>query len=226
MALIQCPECKAEISDQAAFCPHCGYPLRAAPARTPVASAPRPAKKKTWVFALIALALLVLACVAYLVIQGQRPKPIVFEQADGTFSVPEAAEIKGEVLSPSDKALIDRYLRQSASEYNELVGQEEIEYKAFFRNTLKTDASRISAIQDYDPALGESAVSPVLSLMTEISIVALTASVNWGGLPRMMTVTPEHMDALRTAWLAAAEYYYNGNADPYLTLIASYESQG
>ena len=27
MALIRCPECNREISDQAAACPGCGYPL-------------------------------------------------------------------------------------------------------------------------------------------------------------------------------------------------------
>ncbi len=31
MALINCPECSREVSDQAAACPHCGYPLRAKP---------------------------------------------------------------------------------------------------------------------------------------------------------------------------------------------------
>ena len=35
MALIRCPECGKEVSDQAAACIHCGYPLRTAdlPAR-------------------------------------------------------------------------------------------------------------------------------------------------------------------------------------------------
>lgn len=28
MALINCPECKKEISDQAKTCPHCGFPLK------------------------------------------------------------------------------------------------------------------------------------------------------------------------------------------------------
>jgi len=28
MALIQCPECGREISDKAASCPHCGYPIQ------------------------------------------------------------------------------------------------------------------------------------------------------------------------------------------------------
>ena len=31
MALISCPECSHEVSDQAAACPHCGFPLRAKP---------------------------------------------------------------------------------------------------------------------------------------------------------------------------------------------------
>ena len=29
MALVSCPECRREISDQAPACPGCGYPLRA-----------------------------------------------------------------------------------------------------------------------------------------------------------------------------------------------------
>lgn len=28
MALIACPECKGKVSDRAAACPHCGYPVR------------------------------------------------------------------------------------------------------------------------------------------------------------------------------------------------------
>jgi len=40
MALISCPECNGEASDQAAVCPHCGYPLNE-PAAAPVA-------KKKW----------------------------------------------------------------------------------------------------------------------------------------------------------------------------------
>ncbi len=32
MAMIQCPECNKEISDQARSCPGCGYPLRPDPA--------------------------------------------------------------------------------------------------------------------------------------------------------------------------------------------------
>ena len=28
MALIECPECKREISDKATSCPHCGVPIR------------------------------------------------------------------------------------------------------------------------------------------------------------------------------------------------------
>ena len=27
MALINCPECKKQVSNSALFCPHCGFPL-------------------------------------------------------------------------------------------------------------------------------------------------------------------------------------------------------
>ena len=39
MALISCPECSHEVSDQAAACPNCGFPLRskAPPVTTPPA---------------------------------------------------------------------------------------------------------------------------------------------------------------------------------------------
>lgn len=36
MALVTCPECKASISDQAANCPRCGFPTRAAPSHEPL----------------------------------------------------------------------------------------------------------------------------------------------------------------------------------------------
>ena len=38
MALIPCPECSRQISDKAAFCPQCGYPMNPAPR----ANVPRP----------------------------------------------------------------------------------------------------------------------------------------------------------------------------------------
>lgn len=30
MTMMNCPECRGEVSDQAAACPHCGYPIRGA----------------------------------------------------------------------------------------------------------------------------------------------------------------------------------------------------
>ncbi len=37
MALIKCPECGKEVSDKAAVCIHCGYPLQEAAAAAPAA---------------------------------------------------------------------------------------------------------------------------------------------------------------------------------------------
>ncbi len=44
MALIDCPECGKQVSDQAVACPHCGMPLKpmAAPAQPPPMLPPRP----------------------------------------------------------------------------------------------------------------------------------------------------------------------------------------
>ena len=56
MALISCPECGREVSDQAPTCPHCGTPIaRPAPPppqTPPPAVPPQPAKKKTSCFTL------------------------------------------------------------------------------------------------------------------------------------------------------------------------------
>jgi hypothetical protein len=46
MALINCPECGAEISDRAPACPRCGCPMQmvSAPASAPVAPSPAPSQ--------------------------------------------------------------------------------------------------------------------------------------------------------------------------------------
>ncbi len=88
MALITCPECKQQISDQATSCPNCGYPLAQSsdplgctPQNTepePMASTTviaKPAKKKRAV-AIIGAVCAILACVVvFIMIQvGQKSK--------------------------------------------------------------------------------------------------------------------------------------------------------
>jgi zinc-ribbon domain len=56
MALIRCPECKREISDQATACPECGYPLpgrnAAFPGWLPFGTRPMEYKSKRTIFGL------------------------------------------------------------------------------------------------------------------------------------------------------------------------------
>lgn len=46
MALMGCPECKRDVSDQAAACPHCGFPLRAHTPNPPFDSALPPIRQE------------------------------------------------------------------------------------------------------------------------------------------------------------------------------------
>lgn len=41
MTLIACPECKKEMSEQAAACPHCGHPSAARPVATRAPKGPK-----------------------------------------------------------------------------------------------------------------------------------------------------------------------------------------
>ncbi len=42
MALVSCPECKADVSDRAANCPRCGYPIAAQQAHAAAPMPPHP----------------------------------------------------------------------------------------------------------------------------------------------------------------------------------------
>ena len=74
MALVQCPECKQEISDQATACPHCGAPRPGATASGSQAASssgapqPRPGRG-AWPIVLI----VVLALAAFLLYRMNRP---------------------------------------------------------------------------------------------------------------------------------------------------------
>jgi hypothetical protein len=73
MALVQCPECKQEISDQAQACPHCGAPRPgvAAPVAPPPVSqvVPSRAARGAWPIVVV----VVLALGAFLVYRMNRP---------------------------------------------------------------------------------------------------------------------------------------------------------
>jgi len=68
MAMIECSECRKQISDKAAACPHCGAPvvsaLSSASTLTPTASI-QPLKKKTNPATWVVLALIVVAAIWY-----------------------------------------------------------------------------------------------------------------------------------------------------------------
>lgn len=56
MALIKCPECQKEMSDQSKFCPHCGYRLNAM-------SAEEKSKLKKVIFGIIGMIIAIILIV-------------------------------------------------------------------------------------------------------------------------------------------------------------------
>lgn len=61
--LIKCSECEREVSDQAAACPHCGAPMKAAPSPPP--PVPVPTKQGTGCGTYIVVSVLVLLAIGY-----------------------------------------------------------------------------------------------------------------------------------------------------------------
>ena len=70
MALVHCPECKKEVSNQATACLHCGYPLRAAVPTTSAAKGRKRGTGRLWLLLAVAVFLFVLV----LSQRGREPK--------------------------------------------------------------------------------------------------------------------------------------------------------
>lgn len=74
MALVQCPECKQEISDQAVSCPHCGAPRVVTTAPGPqVVSSPPAAQRRPGSGPWLVVVIVVLALGAFLLYRMNRP---------------------------------------------------------------------------------------------------------------------------------------------------------
>lgn len=96
MALIKCPECGKEISDQAQSCPNCGYPINNAQ-QPPVAdfqtsdtattASPPPKKKGALKIALAIGVLVVIAAVAAFAFwsSGNKAKDALREDLNGVW---------------------------------------------------------------------------------------------------------------------------------------------
>ncbi len=89
MALITCPECQQQISDQAAACPKCGYPLQPVIPQDELANAPTvntisPKKKKTILIAAISVICIVAIIVTAILVHKkseERKAALAAEQA-------------------------------------------------------------------------------------------------------------------------------------------------
>ena len=110
MALINCPECNREISDQAKFCPHCGYPLKNI---TPTAVKQTPKAKKS-----LKPAPIILAAVAFVLIVSV----LLILYLSGIFA-DNSADIDHHQYALEAIGIVDKYLdgEISASDASDLM---------------------------------------------------------------------------------------------------------
>ena len=64
MALIECAECRKEVSDKASVCPHCGYPL-VEPPKQPALSSNIKRRKRSLILVVWAVMFL---CIGYVLV--------------------------------------------------------------------------------------------------------------------------------------------------------------
>lgn len=95
MALIQCYECKKEISDQAPACPNCGAPI----AKNGKQSTPSPTKAKTHPFTWFVLVVIVALVVTCTQSQGFKeehlpPLPVTVGVRDAVLATGKVLQVK------------------------------------------------------------------------------------------------------------------------------------
>jgi len=109
--LIQCPECKQQISDQAASCPKCGRPLTAADRkkiRVAALKAAEVAQRRSWGCAIVFLALLAISILSGLILSrtGQEvPTAGTTTQEQSTGSGPSADANSAQQARPANPAV-------------------------------------------------------------------------------------------------------------------------
>lgn len=73
MALIQCPDCSAQISDVAAACPHCGRPA-AISKTTPETRAAEARRRSAWALTILGYVLVALGFIIFIGMAAEEPE--------------------------------------------------------------------------------------------------------------------------------------------------------
>lgn len=167
MALIDCTECRKQISDKAAACPHCGAPLAAtAVPRAAVASAPfqvsdeAKGKKKTSTTAWVAL-LLILIGAFWLLPRVQQEQNL----PDMPVEVKTRPALTGPGLVLMVRNTSDRYLTYIVTLKNPTTGQE----KSFRLDAAPSGTVEVGHKEGWTLASGDSIK------------IANSAYKGWGG---------------------------------------------
>ena len=164
MALISCPECRREISDQVQSCPHCGYPIR--PAFSPK-TGKKPIQKKALIFVLITMALMagVLLTVDQFVWKPAR----IYSDALNTFErgdYQQASQLFSEISSYQDAASYLLKANEQVAYENALALAEEGKYSDAVQtldDILSNDKAKMLKEQLYFESYAFSAITDLIN---------------------------------------------------------------
>lgn len=103
MSLINCPECKTEVSDQAGNCPKCGFPLKTDPSSKP--SNKNPLSIKKLIIGIIPILLIIAAWYGYTNYQSQKAQQLAVEAAKKAQQQPVTLYDEEDLLNESQQPL-------------------------------------------------------------------------------------------------------------------------
>ena len=207
MALINCPECNKEISDQCSACPHCGYPIKTSLHENEqsecVTSPRKPFYKRIWPWIIILVVIIAIGVsVIFLLNRNTKPKldtegsPIFVELTDEVYT--NAAKYKGYYINIKGQVFqvvgddgnsksIQVWLDPETCEQNII-----IHYTsgiALKQGDYISCSGYIDSVEKYKNTFGATMYAPVVrsSDLTQTTYIDVMA-------PTTATITPENLN--------------------------------
>lgn len=231
MALIECPDCGHDVSDSAACCPNCGFPIQKQKENFDSDTlSNKKSRFPAWIIATVLLLVILIGC--FFVFRSpdasendDLPRVLSFEQEDGTLFLDDNSKIKNKYLTEAQTALIDTAMRSCVrlcNDLNNLPPDGKVDFTTFGSDVMEIAENDLLKASDViDPELNRSPVVPIQTLSGWITASVLSAALESFDLDsssqsNQVSLSPDNIAQIRTCTINALEYYYNENPKPYL----------